>query len=113
MIEPNIIVELSSPVAGVLDTLTVDKSDEVKKGQLLATLKSDVELVNVQTSRERLSLSTIEHSRAIELYREKAITLSDRDKSENEKKLYELDLKHAKANLNLRKIKKSLSMALL
>ena len=73
-------VELSSPVAGVLDTLTVDKSDEVKKGQLVATLKSDVELVNVQTSKEKLKLSSIEHKRSVELYRDKAITLSDRDK---------------------------------
>lgn len=105
MIEPNVMVELSSPVAGVLDTLTVDKSDEVKSGQLVATLKAEVEAVNVQTSEERLKLSQIEHKRAVELYREKAITLSDKDKSENEKNLYELDLKHARANLDLRQIK--------
>jgi RND family efflux transporter MFP subunit len=105
MIEPNVMVELSSPVAGVLDTLTVDKSDEVKSGQLVATLKAEVEAVNVQTSEERLKLSRIEHKRAVELYREKAITLSDKDKSENEKKLYELDVKNAKANLDLRQIR--------
>ena len=105
MIEPNIMVELSSPVAGVLDTLTVDKSDEVKKGQLVATLKSEVEMVSVQTSTERLKLSNLENDRAVELYREKAITLSDKDKSENEKNLFELELKQAKANLNLRQIK--------
>jgi RND family efflux transporter MFP subunit len=105
MIEPNIMVELSSPVAGVLDTLTVDKSDEVKKGQLVATLKSEVELVSVQTSTERLKLSNLEHKRAAELYREKAITLSDKDKSENEKNLFELELQQAQANLDLRQIK--------
>ncbi len=105
MIEPNIMVELSSPVSGVLDTLTVDKSDEVTKGQLVATLKSEVEMVSVQTSAEHLKLSNLEHKRAVELYREKAITLSDKDKSENEKKLYELELQQAKANLNLRQIK--------
>ncbi|MFW2373350.1 MAG: efflux RND transporter periplasmic adaptor subunit [Gammaproteobacteria bacterium] len=105
MIEPNITVELSSPVSGVLDTLTVDRSDEVKKGDLVATLKSDAEKVSVKTSEERLKLSALEHKRAVELYREKAITLSDRDKLENEKILYELDLQHAKANLNLRQIR--------
>jgi RND family efflux transporter MFP subunit len=104
MIEPNVMVELSSPVAGVLDTLTVDKSDEVKKGQLVATLKSEVERVSVQTSTERLKLSNLENERAVELYREKAITLSDKDKSENEKNLFELELQQAKANLNLRQI---------
>jgi len=80
MIEPNIMVELSSPVAGVLETLTVDKSDEVKKGQLVATLKSEVEAVSVKTSAERLKLSALEHKRSVELYRDKAITLSDKDK---------------------------------
>ncbi len=105
MIEPNIMVELSSPVAGVLDTLTVDKSDEVKKGQLVATLKSEVEMVSVQTSSERLKLSNLEHKRAVELYREKVITLSDRDKSENENNLFELELQQAEASLNLRQIK--------
>ena len=71
MIEPNVMVDLSSPVSGVLDTLTVDKSDEIKKGQLIATLKSEVEEVNVQTSVERLRLSGIEHQRVVELYRER------------------------------------------
>ena len=105
MIEPNIMVELSSPVSGVLDTLTVDKSDNVTKGQLVATLKSEVEMVSVQTSAEHLKLSNLEHERAVELYREKAITLSDKDKSENEKNLFELELQQAKANLDLRQIK--------
>ena len=105
IIEPNVIVDLSSPVVGVLDTLTVDKSDEVKKGQLVATLNADVEAVNLHISKEKLNLSRVEYDRAVELYREKAITLSDKDKSENEKNLYELDIKHAQANLDLRKIR--------
>lgn len=105
LIEPNIIVELSSPVSGVLDTLTVDRSDEVRKGDLVATLKSDAEKVSVKTSEERLKLSALEYKRAVELYREKAITLSDRDKLENENKLLELELQHTKANLDLRQIR--------
>ena len=72
IIEPNVIVDLSSSVKGVLDTLTVDKSDEVKKGQVIATLKSDIEQVNVKSSRQRLKLSAAEYKRAAELYREKS-----------------------------------------
>ncbi len=105
MIEPNLMVDLSSSVAGVLDTLTVDKSDEVKKGQIIATLKSDIEQVNVRSSRERLKLSASEYSRAAELYREKAITKSEKEQSDNDKKLAELELQHAKTNLNLRQIR--------
>ena len=105
MMEPNVLVDLSSSVAGVLDTLTVDKSDEVKKGQVIATLKSDIEQVSVRSSRERLKLSAAEYKRAAALYREKAITKSEKEQSDNDKKLAELELKHAKTNLNLRKIK--------
>jgi len=105
MIEPNVMVDLSSSVVGVLDTLTVDKSDEVKKGQIIATLKSDIEQVNVRRSRERLKLSSAEYRRAAELYREKAITKSEKEQADNDKNLAQLELKHAITNLNLRKIK--------
>lgn len=105
MIEPNLMVEVSSPVEGVLDTLTIDRSDEVKKGQVIATIKSDVEQVNVKISQERLKLSQVENKRAADLYRKKVITLTERDELENEMKLYELDLENAKANLALRQVK--------
>ena len=105
MIEPNLMVEVSSPVEGVLDTLTIDRSDEVKKGQVIATIKSDVEQVNVKISQERLKLSQVENKRAADLYRKKVITLTERDELENEMKLYELDLENAKANLALRQVR--------
>jgi multidrug efflux pump subunit AcrA (membrane-fusion protein) len=105
MIEPNLMVEVSSPVEGVLDTLTIDRSDEVIKGQVIATIKSDVEQVNVKISQERLKLSQVENKRAADLYRKKVITLTERDQLENEMKLYELDLENAKANLALRQVK--------
>ncbi len=105
MIEPNLMVEISSPVEGVLDTISVDRSDEVKKGEVIATIKSEVEQLNVKISQERLKLSEIENRRAADLYRKKVITLTEKDKLENEKKLYELDLQNAKANLALRQVR--------
>jgi len=105
MIEPNLMVEISSPVEGVLETLAVDRSDEVKKGEVIATLKSDVEQLNVRISKERLKLSRAEYGRSIDLYRKKVITVTEKDKLHNEKRLYELDLENAEANLDLRRIK--------
>ena len=57
LIEPNMMIELSSPVSGVLDSISVDRSDAVKKGQIVARLKSDVEQVKVKASQETLNLS--------------------------------------------------------
>ena len=105
MIEPNVMVELSSSVSGVLGTLSVDKSDEVKKGQVIATLKSDIEQVNVKTSAQRLKLSRKEYGRAVELYDANAITQSEKEQSDNDNKLAELELSYAKTNLALRQIK--------
>jgi len=105
MIEPNIMVDISSPVDGVLATLLVDRSDEVKKGAIIATLKSEVEQVTVNMSRERLELSQVKYERAKNLYKKKAITLTEKDQLNNERKLAELDLKHAKANLGLKQIR--------
>ena len=105
MIEPNIMVDISSPVDGVLDTLIVDRSDEVKEGEVVATLKSDVEQVAVKMSEERLKLSQVQYKRALGLYKKRAISLTERDKLENEKELAELDMQHAVANLDLRKIR--------
>lgn len=105
MMEPNVMVELSSPVTGVLGTLSVDKSDEVKKGQVIATLKSDIEQVNVKTSAQRLKLSDSEYKRAVELYDANAITQSEKEQLDNDKKLAELELSYAKTSLALRQIK--------
>jgi RND family efflux transporter MFP subunit len=105
MIEPNLMVEVSSSIEGVLETLNVDRSDEVKMGDVVATMKSDVEQVNVKISQERLKLSKAENDRAVDLYRKKVITLTEKDKLDNEKRLYELDLENAQANLALRQIR--------
>lgn len=105
LIEPNTVVNLSSPVSGVLDSINVDRSDIVKKNAIVATLKSDIEQLNVKTSRENLKLSKKEHQRAAELYREKAITLSEKEKADHEKVLYELELRNALTTLELRNIR--------
>ena len=105
LIEPNMMIELSSPAAGVLDTILVDRSDAVKKGQVVATLKSDVEQVKVKASQETLNLSRAEQKRSVELYRDNAITLSEKEQADHEVALNELEVEHSQANLELRKIR--------
>ena len=105
LIEPNKIIELSSQVSGVLDTISVDRSDSVKKGQIVARLKSDVELVKLRASEETLNVSRVEQKRAIDLYRDHVITLSEKEQADHELALNELEVKHALANLELRNIR--------
>lgn len=43
LIHPHQTITMTSPVAGVLESITVDRGDVVKEGQLLATLDTSVE----------------------------------------------------------------------
>ena len=105
LLEPNMTIELSSPVAGVLDKVLVDRSDKIKKGQIVALLKSEVEKVQVRSSEEKVNLSRVESERAIELYADNVITLSEKELSDHELKINELELERSKAILERRKIR--------
>jgi len=53
VIEPNKLVEVSTPASGVMDALMVKRGDHVKKGQVLATLNSRIEKAMVDLARAR------------------------------------------------------------
>lgn len=105
LIEPNMVIELSSPVSGVLDSISVDRSDTVTQDEIVATLKSDIEQVKLRASQETLNLNKVEQKRSIELYRDNAITLSEKEQSDHELAISELEVESARANLELRNIR--------
>lgn len=102
LIEPNKTIELSSSVTGVLDDVLVDRSDSIKKDQILARLKSNVVQVEVRSSQEKVNLSKAEYKRALELFADNVITRSEKELADNQLKLYELELEQAKASLDQR-----------
>jgi membrane fusion protein, heavy metal efflux system len=53
LIEPNQVVELGSPVIGVLERVNVDRGAAIRKGQVLATLKADVERAASDVAKSR------------------------------------------------------------
>jgi len=53
VIEPNEVAEVSSAVTGVIEKLVVQRGDRVKKGQIVATLKSGIEKATVELARVR------------------------------------------------------------
>lgn len=50
LIEPEEVIEIGSPVIGVLDEVTVERADQVRKGQVVAKLISRVEQQAVQVA---------------------------------------------------------------
>ena len=53
LIEPHEVVNLSSPVEGVLEKVHVDRGAIVKKGQVVAQLESNLEYATVTLARAR------------------------------------------------------------
>jgi len=66
VIEPSMLVELSSQVRGVLENVYVERGDFVKKGQLVARLMSGVEQASVRLSRDRAKMEVDVKSRKAE-----------------------------------------------
>ena len=103
VIEPNQLVDVSSAVSGVMDILKVKRGDFVKKGQILATLKSGIEKATVKLARARadrnqaikaktarFEFSKRRFERNRELYRKKLISEQVVDEAETDALLAEL-----------------------
>ena len=114
LIEPFATVKLSSAVHGVLETVTVDRGDMVKKGQILATLESGAEKAAIEvlraratlesaikTSQARLELSTRSHARSDGMFQKSLISVEKMDEAETTRRLAELALHEATDNRRL------------
>jgi len=115
LIEPFVQVDIGSPIKGVLLSLSVEKNDTVKKGQVLAKLESTVEKANVDLARARskldgeiqsgqvtLAMVSRQQTRISDLFEKKAVSSQKKDEADMEKQL---------ADLNLKKIKKKKELA--
>ncbi len=53
LIEPSQVAEIGSQVIGIVESINVERGDYVKKGQVLAVLKADVEKASVNAANAR------------------------------------------------------------
>jgi RND family efflux transporter MFP subunit len=111
LIEPYMIVNVGSPVPGILKSVKVDRGDMVKKGQVLATLESDVERATmtlakaradmeqtIRAGEARLEFSLRKQKRFEELYKKKVIPFTDMDEARTASELALVELEEAKEN---------------
>jgi membrane fusion protein (multidrug efflux system) len=105
LLEPHEVVNVSSPVAGLLDSVYVERGDQVDKGQIIAKLKSDVERAAVDLSRARAEFGQRKVVRNKELIKQELISSSEKDELETESRTAQLELRQAEAVLNQRTIK--------
>jgi RND family efflux transporter MFP subunit len=111
LIEPYMIVNVGSPVRGILKSVKVDRGDMVRKGQVLATLESGVERATMALARARaemeqtiragearLEFSLRKQRRFEELYKKKVIPFTDMDEARTASELALVELEEAKEN---------------
>ena len=133
IIEPHVVIELGSPAAGIVAKVNVDRSSMINKGQTLVELESSVELAavgkasamasfdgEIALQQVKLAFAKRVHGRVKLL---NAISAHDKDqaatdivltgyrlkKAREDSTLAKLELKKAKAVLNLRSVKSPIS----
>jgi RND family efflux transporter MFP subunit len=111
IIEPRQVVEVRTPVEGLIERITVDRGDFVTKGQVLVQLDAAVERASaalalqraklegaVRSGESRVEYSTKKHGRQEELFKQNFISAQSRDESATERRLAESELKEALDN---------------
>lgn len=114
VIEPFLVVEVGSPVEGVIAEIDVPRGAPVKKGQILARLESSVEeatlrmaeanarsTVELDIGRSRIELLQKEVERGRGLAAKKITSASALDTVESELQQAQLELRRAEQNIEL------------
>ena len=104
LVEPYLKVEVSSAVAGVLETVNVDRGTHVKKGQVLATLVSGVERALYESATAKAAFAQRKVERNREMYRKQMISIGEKDELETQLELLKLEQREAEERLKLRTI---------
>jgi RND family efflux transporter MFP subunit len=117
VINPYRVVDISSPVAGVIEKLYVERSQHVTAGQVVAQLEASVEQANVELAKYRASVQSevglgkvninfdqLRKKRVQSLLEKQNISLENADQIEREVQLSKWKLKQAKELLGIRKL---------
>lgn len=109
LVEPKEVIEFSSQISGIIEKMSVERGDWVKRGQVLVTLKSGVEKAAVEVALARVKFAERKLVRNEQLYQKKLISTHDKDELETEIQLAHLELEEARERLALRTIKSTIN----
>ena len=117
VIQPSRVLDIRSPIDGLVQRVVVDRGQTVRKDQELAFLDSTVERVALESARFRskmdgaskagqskVQLSSRRLDRAQELTRREFVSRQTQDDAQTEKELAEAELQEAKDNRKLAEI---------
>ncbi|MDZ7841192.1 MAG: efflux RND transporter periplasmic adaptor subunit [Gammaproteobacteria bacterium] len=99
LMEPAVEVSLSSPVAGVIESISVHRGSPVEEGQVLAKLEAAAEQAAVDLARAKLEFGQRKVARTKELYSENFTSEYSVDEAVTEARLATVELEQAQTIL--------------
>lgn len=110
-VEPSEVIELGSPVTGIIEEVLVERSSKVKRGDVVVRLESVVEETNLRLAKAQATFTSEiseqelrreyalkKYERASAMHARKAITFDLLEESEADLKLTEKQLEKARHN---------------
>jgi RND family efflux transporter MFP subunit len=114
VIEPKLMIKLGNTETGIVEAVNVDRDKTVKKGDIVASLDSELQqialnlalskagnLTDIESETARLAYRTTEAERASALYSRGNGTAKSRDEAATEKELANLALKKAQLEYSI------------
>lgn len=103
-VEPNQGVTLTSEVSGVIKSINFESGQTVKKGDILLTLDSKVELANLKSAEARLPATEAKYKRYQGLFKTGSISKEALDEAEANFRSLQADIESLKAAIERRTI---------
>ncbi|WP_298776380.1 efflux RND transporter periplasmic adaptor subunit [uncultured Shewanella sp.] len=104
-VEPNQGGTLSNQDAGVVSTINFENGAEVKKGQLLISLNTEVEKANLENSVVQLPAAKADYERNLALYKKNSVSKQDVDSSQSTYLALVASIESLKATISRREIR--------
>ncbi len=113
LLEAHMVIDLSSPVTGVIARVKVDRGDKVRKGEVVVQLRSEVEQAMVDLGRAQGKFGEITALRNKELYDQELISEQEKDEFELNSEVSRLELAAAQMRLQQKTITSPISGVIL
>lgn len=109
LLEPNEVVDFSSQLPGIIETIHVERGDMVKKGQVVAELQAGVDRALVNLAKAKVDFGLRKASRNKELFEKQLLSIHQKDELETEIRLAQMQLREAEERLKLRIIRSTIN----
>ncbi len=104
LVEPHMVVKIGSPALGIVESISVDRGDQIKKGQQVAQLDSRIETVEADLAKERSTFLSGKHDRLKSLGTNSMASIEEIDQARSEMRVANYEIARRNILLQNRRI---------